>query len=261
MLTNFNNEPGITMKRTMLLLLVCALFGCSKPTDIVFGPEPLKQMAEQGDQFKKLSEEDRMLLVSYVGVSELGQKFGNRDAKPITGRTVGEVLTDARGWQEMVRAREAEKHKKDAETAALREKVIAEHKAAMEKINQTVTVAVTSKEILPQNYSISRIYDQLKLTYAVENKSDKPIRQLKGYLSVFDATGEKVGMLMLTFDEVIKAKSTLKTTTGSVWKIQRFDNGFIEKIADTPFEGMKTTFEIRAIAYVDGEVVKAPEIL
>lgn len=248
------------MKKTVLLLLVCCLFGCSKPTDIVFGPEPLKQMAEQGEQFRKLPEAERILLVSYLGISELGLKR-HPDAKPISGRTVGEVLADAHTWSDLVRAKNEEQLKKDEETAALKAKVIVEHQVAMDKINQTVTVAVTNKEILPQDYSISRLYDQLRLTYAVENKSDKPIRQLKGYLSVFDATGEKVGMLLLTFDEVIKAKSTLKTTTGSGWKIQRFDNGAIEKIADTPFDGMKTTFEIKAIAYVDGEVVKAPDAL
>src|SRR5687767_14029594 len=73
------------------------LIGCSKPTDIVLGPEPLRQMAEQGDKFKQLSEDDRVLLVGYLTAAEFGKVFGG-EIKPATGRTVGEVLADARVW-------------------------------------------------------------------------------------------------------------------------------------------------------------------
>lgn len=247
------------MKKLILIVLVSFLSACSNPTDIVFGPEPLRQMAEQGDQFKKLPEKDRILLASFIGVSGLAQKFGNNDVKPVTGRTVGEVLVDARAWRDTMIAQEEQQKKNDAEASALRDKVLAERKAVMNKLSASVTVAVIKKDVRPKDYSNSQIYDQLKLTYAVENKADKPIRQLKGVLYVYDATWEKLGLLPITFDELIAAKSTLKTSTGSVWKIQRFENGTIEKIADTPFDGMKTRFEVEAIAYVDGQVVKAPE--
>lgn len=246
------------MKNLLLAVLVSLLTACSQPTDIVLGPEPLKQIAEQGAKFRKLPEDDRMLLVGYIGLINLGQQFGGKGIKPLTGRTVGEVLVDARAWRAKMQADDALKQKKDAEATVLRDKVNAEQKALMDQLSQTLTVAVTRKNILPKDYSISRLYDQLSLTYAVENKSDKSIRQIKGYLYVFDATGDKLGFLPITFDEPIGPKSTLKTTTGGGWKIQRFDNGDIEKIADTPFEGMTTRFEIKAIAYADGQVVKAP---
>lgn len=77
------------MKKLIVLVTVLFLTACSKPTDIVFGPEPLKQMAEQGDQFKKLPEEDRMLLAGYLGIKGMAQAFGAKDERPITGRTVG----------------------------------------------------------------------------------------------------------------------------------------------------------------------------
>ena len=55
---------GAHMRLTATVIFAAALaYGCSKPQDIVFGPEPLKQIAEQGDQFKKLPEEERALLV------------------------------------------------------------------------------------------------------------------------------------------------------------------------------------------------------
>ena len=67
------------MKRLFALLsfaVGCSLAACSKPTDIVFGPEPLKQMADQGEQFRKLPEADRQLLAGYLAASEMSKALG-----------------------------------------------------------------------------------------------------------------------------------------------------------------------------------------
>lgn len=248
------------MKKLFLVAAVLLLSACSKPTDIVFGPEPLKQMAEQGEQFKKLPEEDRMLLAGYLGLKGMAKAFGAEDSKPATGRTVGEVLVDARAWKTAMLEREAVQKKKDEETAALKAKVLAERKAITDKLGESVTVAVTGKKLYSKDYSNGRLYDQLQLTYAVENKTDKPIRQLKGVLYVSDATGDPLGTLKVDFTDAIKPHSVLKTDTGSVWLVKRYRTGELEKIADAPFDGMKTRFEVDAIAYKDGEVVKAPDL-
>jgi len=94
--------------------MVVLSVGCSKPTEIVFGPEPLKQMAEQGEQFRKLSEEDRTVLAGDLTASEVGKLFG-AEIKAVTGRTVGEMLVDARAWREKMKAAEAESKKRQAE--------------------------------------------------------------------------------------------------------------------------------------------------
>jgi hypothetical protein len=248
------------MKKLLCLMAILLLTACSKPTDIVFGPEPLKQMAEQGDQFKKLPEEDRMLLVGYIGLKDLAKAFGSKGDKPVTGRTVGEVLADARAWKTTMKEQEALELKKDGEAAALRTKVLAERKGIVDKLSQSVTVAVTAKKVRPQDYSAGRAFDELELVYAVENKAEKAIRQLKGTLIVMDATGTELGSLPLDFNEPIKALGTLKTNTGSIWRVTRFRNDDISKIADAQFEGMTTRFEVEAIAYADGEVIKAPEL-
>lgn len=99
------------MRYSTIILMFVFIAGCSNPKDIVFGPEPLKQMAEQGEQFKKLSEEDRTLLVGFLTITEMGKAFST-DAKPFTGRTVGEVLVDARTWKEKMKAAEAEEKNK-----------------------------------------------------------------------------------------------------------------------------------------------------
>lgn len=247
--------------RRLITVLVIVLFvaGCSNPKDIVFGPEPLKQIAEQGEQFKKLPEEDRMLLVGYLTISEMGKIFGG-DVKPATGRTVGEVLADARIWKEKMKVAEAEKVKQEKEAELLKAKVLAERKVISDKISSSVVVAVIDKTVLPKNYDAGRYSELLSVKYAVENKSDKTILQLKGRVVFRDATGDTVGTLPVDFDQPIGARESLTTTTGSGWRINRFMHGNIEKIAGREFSSMKATFEPESIAFADGEVLKAPDM-
>jgi len=247
--------------RHLVAIFVIALVvaGCSKPQDIVFGPEPLKQIAEQGEQFKKLSEEDRTLLVGYLTITEMGKVFGAQ-IKPATGRTVGEVLADARAWKEKMQAVEVEAKKREAEADALKVKVLAERKAVADKISSSVVVAVIDKTVLPKNYDAGRYNEMLSIKYAIENKSSKAIRQLKGRVVFNDATGDKVGWLPVDFDEPIGAGKSLTTTTGRGWKLNPFMNGEIEKIAGREFSSMKATFEPESIAFEGGEVLKAPSL-
>lgn len=248
------------MKNTLIAVLVVALLiGCSKPQDIVFGPEPLKQIAEQGEQFKKLPEEDRALLVAYLSLSQLGKLFGNEVKSP-TGRTVGEVLVDARAWQVKLKAAEVEAKKHEAEAEALKAKVLAERRVIAERISSSVVVAVVGMRVLPKNFDVGRYSEMLSLNYAIENKSGKGIQQLKGRLTFKDATGDRIGSLPVEFDEPVGAGMTHKTTTGRAWKINQFWNGDIERIAGREFSSMTVTFEPESIAFVDGEVIRAPDL-
>src|SRR5450830_1152934 len=114
-------------------LALAFITACGSPNDIILGPEPLKQMAEQGDKFKRLSEEDRTLLAGYLALTEMAKTMGT-NPKPTTGRTVGEVMVDARAWKEDVKNAEIANEKREAEAEALRLKVEAEQKAVSEKI-------------------------------------------------------------------------------------------------------------------------------
>lgn len=250
------------MRRALSLALFAisvVLIGCEKPTDIVFGPEPLKQMAEQGDRFRKLPEEERALLAAYLTVTEIGKSFG-AEIKPASGRTVGEVLVEARAWQNKLKTAEAETKKRQAEESALKGKVLAERKAVADKIAESVTLAITDKKVLPENYEAGRYSKMLVLYYAIENKSDKTIRQLKGQVIFFDATGDKVGDLPVDIDERIAPHKTLKTTTGLGWKLNSFSSSDVEKIARRDFNSMKAVFEAEAIAFDGGEVLRTSEL-
>ncbi|MDD5276762.1 MAG: hypothetical protein PHR16_11870 [Methylovulum sp.] len=240
------------MKRMKLLAAVLFLAGCSDPKDIVLGPEPLKQLSEQGAQIKKLSEEDRKLLAAYLAMDKMRSVFGG-NSKSVAGMTIGEVIEEAKKVRENMLAKEAEEK-------ALKEKVMAEQKVISEKISSSVVVAVVDKEVRPKNYEIGRYEDFLSISYAVENKSKKVIRQLKGRVIFKDATGDLVGWLPVNFEEKIAAGTTLKTDTGSGWRVSGITNGDIEKIARTEFSLMTASFEPDAIAFDDGEVIKSPDL-
>lgn len=241
-----------------LLTLALIITGCSNPKDIVLGPEPLKQLAEQGEQIKKLPEEERTLLAAYLGANALGNLFGGQ-AKPVTGMTIGEVLIDAQAWKEKMQAAKVEAEKREAEAEALKAKVIAERKVVADKISSSAVVAIIDKVVLAKNFDIGRYNDLLTLKYAIENKSDKTIRQIKGMVVFKDATGDQIGRLYVNIDEPVAAGKTLKTSTDSGWKINPFLNNDIEKIAGTEFGLMTAVFEPDAIAFEGGEVIKAPE--
>lgn len=248
------------MRLTATLILVTAIAsGCSKPQDIVFGPEPLKQIADQGEQFKKLPEEERTLLVAFLGVSQIGKAFG-AEVKSPTGRTVGEVLADAHAWKEKMKAAEVEAKQHAVEAEALKGKVLAERKAISDRISSSVVVAVVGTRVLPENYEAGRYSEMLSVSYAIENKSDKAFRQLKGQVIFKDATGDTIGSLPVDFDEPVGARKTLKTTTGRGWKLNKFRNGEIERIAGREFSSMTATFEPDSIAFEGGEVLKAPAL-
>lgn len=239
-------------------LALAFITACGSPNDIILGPEPLKQMAEQGDKFKRLSEEDRTLLAGYLALTEMAKTMG-ANPKPITGRTVGEVMVDARAWKEDVKTAEIANKKREAEAEALRLKIEAEKKAVSEKIQGMVTIAVINKVVLPKNYNVGRYSELLMIQYALENKSQKTIKQIKGVVSFVDATGDPVGSLGVDFDTPIKAGATVNTDTGSGWKTNSFSNGNIEKIANRDFSSMKGKFTPLSIAFADGEVLRAPE--
>ncbi|PPK72665.1 hypothetical protein B0F88_10398 [Methylobacter tundripaludum] len=245
--------------KIMMAAVLLLLFGCSDPKDIVLGPEPLKQLADQGEQIKKLPEEERTLLAAYLTANAIGNLFGGQ-AKAVTGMTIGEVLADAQAWKEKMQAREVEAKKREAEAEALRAKIVAERQIIADKISSSAVVTIIEKKVLPEDFSVKRFGEMLSLRYVIENKSTKAIQQIKGIAVFKDATGDQIGELYVDINEPVAAGKTLNTTTGIGWKINPFLAGDVEKIARTELSSMTAIFEPEAIAFDDGEIIKAPDI-
>lgn len=251
----------LVKKTTSALLIILLLAACSNPKDIVLGPEPLKTLENNSEAIKKLSEDDRKLLVGYLMAQEFitSKLSGKEHTDTVVGSTIGEVLTKAVEWKKKQEERAIEEKKRQDEAAALRAKIEEERKVIAERINSLVTVVVTAKKVLPEDMYARRYEDELEIHYALENKGSKDIRLLKGLMYFYDATGDEIGWLPLTFDQKILPGKVLKTDTGRVWRIRDYGNTDIKKIAHANFDGMTTKFKAESVAFSDGEVIKAPE--
>jgi hypothetical protein len=241
--------------------LLIGLSACSSPNDIIFGPEPLKQMQEQSENFSKLSKEDRELLVSYIGLNELANKFLPGDqAKVVTGKTVGEVLDEAKQWKQEIEAKRAEEQKlkaeEEARQKALAEKIRTENQALQERINNSMTFAITNTKTLSKNYDLGRFSDMLTLIYSVENKSEKTIVQIKGNAKFSDLSGEEFASLPINFDSKVGPGKTLTTDLDKGWTINQFMNNDINKVAMRSFDQMRIFFEPEVVVFSDGESIK-----
>lgn len=219
------------MFRLPMLFLTLFIAGCGNPDEIVFGPEPLKQMAEQGEQFKKLSQDDRILLVGYL--THIEKEESGSYANLVAGRTVREVLI------------EAKKQKAEAESIRNRTKRIAD------ELSSSVEVAIIDKIVSSGEF--------LMLQYAVENRTGRIIRQLKGEVTFKDATGDEILMLDIDIEEPVAPGETLITTTDKGWTFFRGQQYGIGRIVGRDLNSMKVTFKPTAIAFEGGYILKAPE--
>ena len=155
------------MKLIPTILLVICLAACSDPKDIVLGQEPLKQILEKPDAFKRLSESDRSILVGYLMAQQMGRAFGGASAPDnVTGKTVGEVLTAATRWragmEEIAKAELQRKSERDARKAQAE----SERETIMTRIAAQVTVSVVDKKVIPKNPDRFQFNEYLKIDYS-----------------------------------------------------------------------------------------------
>lgn len=236
---------------------ICLLSACSKPTDIVFGENPLQTITEHGEELRKLPQEDRELLARFIRAREMQTILPEAvsgdpaDDGGLSGRTVGEVLTMAQTWQADVNARLAA-------AEALKLRALAERKAAMDRISQSVSVALLKKWVRPRDIDEGRYHAELRLLFAVENKSAQDVRLLKGRVLFVDAAGDQLGTVDVEFDETMAAGKVTQSDMGSYWRLTNGLGSELERIAGTSDGGLKATFEPTSLVFADGTVLKAP---
>ena len=169
------------------------------------------------------------------------------------------MLVDAKAWKEELKARELAQKAEQQKAEQLALKVEAERKAIADQIAKSAVVAVIGSKRLPENYDVGRYSEMLVITYAVQNKSNQAIRQIKGFVTFTDLTGDEIGVVYANIDQTIPPGKTIQTDTGRGLKLNQFMNEDKERIAGRKFSDMKATFEAQSIAFSDGTVIKAPD--
>jgi hypothetical protein len=104
------------VKISLVLTLLCLTFvlSCQGPEDIVFGPDPIRQLREPNEMLEELSIEDRAMLEGYLNSIEVAKSF-KWPVKSAEGLKLGEVLNDARVWEKRVKKQQAEEEDRLAE--------------------------------------------------------------------------------------------------------------------------------------------------
>lgn len=238
-------------------LIIMALFAtaCSDPKDFIFSNEPLKQISDNPDIFKRLSEDERRLLAGYLAANELSSAFGSK--KQIAGLSVSDVLNDAQAWQKRIQDSAEETLNRQNEANELAQKVATEQKAISEKIASMVSVAITEKKSLKRDFSKNRAHDLLVLKIVFENKQSKSIKQIKGYFNFFDPSNDFIGRLSIDINQVIKPNEIVKENNDFMWNADPFASDDIKNLYALPANGFTYSFTPLSIAFEDGEVIKS----
>lgn len=183
------------MKRTLALLISLAvLSGCSKPTDAVIPSDMATWDKELAPHLKKLPDEDREKVASYLMRAKVGEVFGGKGVPP--GTTIGQALEVQKKW-------EAEQAAKRAEEEALKKKLEQERATAMEQLNKAVTVTLLAKQELPKNYDAGRYSEYQQFRIGVQNNADKPVAGVAGEIKFIDVFDKEIGAVSFRITENI----------------------------------------------------------
>lgn len=229
--------------RTALVVasLITLFAGCSQPTETVIPSDTASWDTKLAPSMQKLSEEDRKLAAGYLMRVKMSEVFGAKGGIPV-GMTLGHAIEEQRKWI-------AAQKEKEAEEAALKEKLQKERAEALARINQAVTVTLLEKGERFKDYQVGRFSDQQTFRIGVKNKSEKALAGVSGDLVFIDIFDKEVGRVGF------KIAETIAPGQDYVWEGTRDYNEFIseQKAVWNLEEGKyKTKFEPDTLVYADG---------
>jgi hypothetical protein len=117
--------------------------------------------------------------------------------KDLSKMTYGEILEDGKAWK-------AEQDLKEAEEKALQEKAASEEAERITRLQNTVLVTCFKKGYAELDYQ-----DYITYAFAIQNKSKKDIRAIKGEIMFTDLFDDEIKSIEFTYDQPIKAGTTV----------------------------------------------------
>ena len=231
----------------ILLIVIAALSGCSKPTDAVIPSDMAAWDKELAPELKKLPDADREKVAAYLMRAKLGEIFGGKGVPP--GTTIGQALDGQKKF-------EAEQAAKHAEEEALKKKLEQERATAMEQLNKAVTVTLLSKSELPKNFSAGRYSEYQQFRIGVQNNSEKTMMGVSGEIKFIDVFDKVVGTVNFRISENIEPGKSAN------WIGGRDYNQFLDahRAVWNLEEGKYTTrFEPEMVVFKDGTKLTVPK--
>lgn len=237
------------MKKFAACVLTSAvlLVGCSKPTDTVIPTDMAAWDKDLAPSIKKLSEDDRKLVVGYLARAKMGEVFGGKGV-PV-GTTIAGAIDEQRQWL-------VERERKEAEAAALKEALAVARAQKIAALDKAVLVTLVEKRELPKNYEIKRYSEYQEFKIGVKNTSEKPIAGVAGSLEFVDIFDKTVGGVNFRITENIRPGEHV------VWTGGRDYNQFLEQhkaVWNLEVGKYKTRFIPETIIFSDGSKLTTGE--
>ena len=216
------------MKKILSILSLVVLASCSSPLEKTYSEEDLEQDAPALKE--ALDSNDLQLLMGSIFRLTL-------QGEDLNSMTYNEILEDGRAWK-------VEQERIEAEQKALQEKAAREEAERIARLQDAVIVTCFKKGFQKVNYQ-----DYLTYGFAIENKSDKPIRAIKGTLRFTDLFDDEISSIRFTYDDPVGVGEIAK------WNAQTDYNQFDSddaKLKNKDLEDLKVVWEPIKIIFEDG---------
>ncbi len=229
--------------RVLLIAAVVAFsFACSKD------PHKLKITEQNRDSFmesikdtKGLTADEVRMLMAYQMRSATQKAFGGTPDS-VLGKTLGDIITQERKFEEKEK-KEGEEQKRLAAEAAAKEQRRAE------ELRKALNLSVYDKSFRASDPSAGSYEDYIIIKCAYENTSGKDIRAFKGKLRFADLFGSEIFESGLTISDPVGAGQ--KATWVGTIKYNQFIDQDV-RLKNTLLKDMKAEWLPSSIIFADG---------
>jgi hypothetical protein len=220
--------------------LVILLLACGDPRSTKI-PADLADMPKIQSSLDKLDSVDRGRVAQYEMRAHLGAMFGA--SPPPAGVTIGEAIDNQKAFV-------AAEAKVDAERKVLAAKVAAERARKLELMSQALSTTLIGLEVKQGAFMGSLVYMHI----AFQNRGAKPIAGVKGIAIFRNMFGDTLVTETVSYDKGIASNEVRQ------WRqiaAAGLDPGE-RRLAETPIEKIKFSFEPSIIIFEDGTKLEAP---
>ena len=216
------------MKKIILLLSAFLIISCSNPLNRKYDEAKMEEDGKAIKESGKLDEEDAKLLAGWI----LRSKFNGTN---LVGKTYNEILDDAKDY------------KKQQEELA--EKAKKEKQERISRYNKAITFTVFDKGFHKADIMNSDFDDKISFDIAIQNKTGKEIKAIKGPLAFYDLFGEALYSANYTQDDPIKPNEVYKTQI--TLDYNQFDDK-LKFLKDKDVKDLKFEYVPEKIIFADG---------
>lgn len=224
------------MKNTQLFFFtVCIsaiLFSCSSPLDKKYNDETAKEDIEA------IKENIDSTDVKLLARSMMRLKIQDKNLKEMT---YSEILEKGKKWK-------TEQDKILAEQKALADKARKEEMERRKRLSQAVTVSCFEKGYLEVDYE-----EYITYKFAIQNKSEKDIRAIKGQITFTNLFDDEIQSLSFVYDQPIKAESEI--TYNATTDYNQFKDED-QTLKNKDLENLKVIWKPEKIIFADGSTLE-----